>query len=169
MARTHPKGRASVRRVLALDLATRTGWALLLGDTLSTGFVRFGRSGKGDRDRLRAIEEWLPGILLPIACDQGDLVYELTGFGFRNSIRISGHLEAFLIRAADTFGIPENRVCTYTPMQAKKSATGSGAASKEKVLLAMRERWGKPDLDDKDESDALALLHHHLLQGKPNA
>ena len=158
-----------MRRVLALDLATRTGWALLLGGTLSTGSLRFGRSGKGDRDRLRAIEEWLPGILLPIACGQGDLVYELTGFGFRNSIRISGHLEAFLIRAADTFGIPEGRVHSYPPAKAKKSATGSGSASKQEVLAAMRERWSLPGLDDEDESDALALLHHHLLQGAEHA
>lgn len=154
-----------MRPVLALDLATRTGWALLQpsGSVLS-GAHRFGRAGKGDRERLRAIEVWLPSFLPPIAQGAGDLVYELTGFRFRNSFRVSGHLEAFVLRAADAFQIPEAATFSYLPTQVKKGATGAGTASKAQVVEAMRERWGLPALDDEDEADALALLTHHLAQ-----
>jgi len=153
------------RPVLTLDLATRSGWAYRSSSgAVTSGAVDFKARGKEDKDRarLRAIEAWLPLALAPLAQGRGDLVYELTGFGHHSSIRISAHLEALLLRAADAFGIPPGDTYRYSPQKGKQAATGKGNASKAEVLEAMAARWDLPELDDEDRADALALLTHHL-------
>lgn len=150
--------------MIAFDLATVTGWATHSGSTLlNSGFERLGKVGE-PWPRLQSALLWLPSLLGPVAWGRGDVAYERPMERGRNRAAIvcSLQLETALILACQARGIPQERVHAYHLGTVKKAATGSGRASKDEVIEAMRERWGYPALKDDNEADALAVLHLHL-------
>lgn len=149
--------------VVAIDLATVTGWAQLLDGRLASGFLRLGPVGSEHlMARLRAAEDWFPRVLAPIAWGQGHLAYErpLTTGRNRAATRTALHFEAALLLAASSLGV--DHVRDYQGSTVKKHATGNGRAGKDHVIAAMRRRWNLPELADDNEADALAVLSLHL-------
>lgn len=148
------------RPVLALDLATTTGWAVrtAAGDLLHGHVTLAG----GTVARIRSAEDWLPTVLAHVSHGRGDVVRERAiTQRFRAAIRSAVHLEGALFSVASAMGVPEEAHHETAPADWKKWLTGNGNATKEDVLAEVRRRW-VPDVEDYNEADAIALLHHHL-------
>lgn len=148
-----------MRPVLALDLATRTGWTYRPPNGLvRSGFVQLPSDMVG---RLQVAEEWLAERLAPLAFSKGDLVYEGGVSRFHQPFRIACHIEAVLLMTAATWGIPPERIHEVAPKTVKKHATGKGNATKAEVLAAVNERHGL-QLTDDNVADSRALLDYWL-------
>jgi hypothetical protein len=152
-------------RILALDPATHTGWATnAFGKEVLSGVEDFSLQ-RGDSNGMRFIyfRRWLSSI----ASDKDlkpeptiDLIiYEIPYHrGGRDADVLLGlisHLKAFCAE----IGIEYTPV---PPSTLKKSATGSGRASKQDMVEAAKKRWNKPDITDDNEADALMLLSYAL-------
>lgn len=148
--------------ILALDLATRTGWAELAPGAAAptSGVVDLPSSGPAAR--VDALAAWLWPRLAPLAAGRGLVIYEgpIMYPGRANAFRVGCHLESVLLHLARTLGV--DHLVVAAPSEAKKHATGSGTAKKHLVVAAMRQRWGRPELEDDNEADALALLSYGL-------
>lgn len=144
--------------ILALDLATRTGFAYLApgADRPESGTVLL--PDHGPAARAVALETWLWPRLAPLAAGRGLLVYETPALVAHRAapFRVGCQLEAVALRLARAWRV--DHILGVSAPEAKKHATGNGNANKGQVLEAMRARWEREDLDDADESDALALL-----------
>jgi len=147
--------------VLALDMATKTGWALWRDGVLSSGVEDLSRRRNEHPQmrllRLKALVERLLGTLRP---DQPLIVYyeepiqhqrNKSGFG------LGCNFEGVLLTA-----LPETAIYTRVhPSALKKHATGKGNAGKGAMVQAARDRWGVEPADD-NEGDALCLLAYAL-------
>ncbi|WP_423196772.1 hypothetical protein DFLDMN_000295 [Cupriavidus sp. H19C3] len=152
--------------ILALDLGTKTGWALGLRD----GKVRSGsesfaaRRNEGPGQRWLKFQAWL-GEQYRAAGELQAIYYEIVmAHGPRDqpntlAAHVYGGFEAFLQAFADRNRIQLVGVGVGT---IKKSATGKGNAKKEAVIAAMRAR-GHRVIDD-NHGDALALLEYARQQ-----
>lgn len=148
--------------ILALDLGTKTGWALGLRD----GKVRSGsesfaaRRNEGPGQRWLKFQAWL-GEQYRAAGELQAIYYEIVmAHGTKDqpntlAAHVYGGFEAFLQAFADRNRIPLVGVGVGT---IKKSAAGKGNAKKEAVMAAMRAR-GHRVIDD-NHADALALLEY---------
>ncbi|MEO5346864.1 MAG: hypothetical protein H7834_10870 [Magnetococcus sp. YQC-9] len=145
--------------ILALDLGTKTGWALRQADgTITSGTVEFrpGRFEGGGMTFVR-FKKWLDEVLR-FANPLGAVFFEEVRF--HNGIDAShtyggflGHLSAWGEHNEVPYrGVPVGTI--------KRHATGRGNASKDEVIEAMR-RKGYAPVDD-NAADALALLHWAL-------
>ena len=154
----------TVRPILALDLATRTGWA----HRDSTGHVSFGwldvSTGESSvgatcpadaavrMGRALVFQRFLNFLLVQGA---GSLiVYEDLVSRRHHALRIAAHLEAVL------FLRPECKM-SIGPSALKKWATGNGASKKPAMVAAATKRWGARlggEITDENEADALLLL-----------
>jgi hypothetical protein len=153
--------------ILALDLATRAGWAeLAAGATVPTSGA-IDLPDHGPAARVVGLTTWLWPRLAPIAAGRGLLIYEgpIMYPGRANAFRVGCHLESNLLNMARAWGV--DHVLVASPAEVKKHATGSGNAKKDEVVRAMRVRWGRTEkgplgLEDDNEADALALLSYAL-------
>lgn len=158
--------------ILALDLATSTGWAL----RDRNGFVTSGvqtfdvRRGESPGMRFLRCRRWLAEVLQPggpIVVGARQLSWDSEGYGAgtRDAIRKSravdviayekahhrgGHATACLVGLATVvqeeaarLGIELAPVATGS---LKKHATGSGTASKDAMISAALKRWG-PEIE----------------------
>lgn len=151
--------------ILALDLATRTGWAFLPAgaDRPESGAVQLIPASCSDPGRrVVALEAWLWPRLKPLAAGQGVLVYETPGLVQNRAapFRVGCHLESAVLRLAQAWGVAT--ILTATAPQLKKHATGLGNVNKDAVVAAMRVRWALRELEDDNAADALALLSYAL-------
>lgn len=167
--------------VLALDLATSTGWARRdRAGNITSGTQRFKRAdGESLGAQLLRFRRWLReqlgGEFAPtrgiddrggvVAYDGGLIAYErplTVARGFKAGI--GKELEALILVEAAEAGIEARSVA---PGTLKKHATGHGTASKHDMLRAAVKRWG-PELEAQkgpagplpgdDEADALCVL-----------
>ncbi len=157
--------------ILALDLATATGWAFAHGVTLESGVQTFDvRRGESPGMRFLRFRAWLgevtmalppgPGIAYEAPHHRGGAATEIA-VGF--STRVQEHCAAH--------GYEHAAVHSAT---LKKWAAGSGRADKTAMVAAVQAKgWARhrngTALDD-NEADALALLHYALevlLPGAP--
>lgn len=145
--------------ILALDMATRTGWAYLApgADSPESGIVQLPGEGQ-NAARVVALECWLWPRLAPLAAGRGLIVYETPGLVLNRAapFRVGCHLESAVLRLASAWRV--DHLLGVTAAELKKHATGMGNAGKPEIVRAMKERWGREDLEDADEADALALL-----------
>lgn len=134
--------------VLALDLATQTGWAIAHdGVLIDVGTLDLGRD-LSQGERLCKLWGWLISRLDTdlVVCEQP----HLRGGG---SFYLAG-LAAVVILWGEVHGVAYAGVHTAT---LKKHATGNGRAEKPAMVAAAAKRWGiEPGSDD--EADALCLL-----------
>lgn len=149
----------SGRAILALDLATKTGWA-----AISPGW---GRPEHGVQDfslhrgdspgmryvRFRAWLEALAGGLRP-----GVIVYEQAHMRGGAATEIAIGLATRAQEVAAQIGAEHAAVHTAT---LKKHATGNGRAGKAEMIAAARTRWHVEPADD-NAADALCLLSYWL-------
>lgn len=143
--------------VLALDLGTKTGWAIRhVDDRIASGVTVFeARGGIGFRFlRFRA---WLTEIK-NAGGGLKAVYYERVDFSTttEQSRTIFG-FEATLTAWCEHHGIPYRGVAVST---LKKFATGSGRAKKPDMIAAAQALGH--DVKSDDEADALMILYHGL-------
>lgn len=147
--------------MLALDLGTKCGWALLRADgQVESGRVDFSpKATEGEGLRFLKFRAWLHETKRRVEAAGETLVmvrYEIINFvmdGQAYAAHVWGAFWGHLLAWCEHHGIACRGV---QPSTIKKAATGSGRASKPEVAAAMRKR-GYPSAT-LDEADALALL-----------
>lgn len=161
---THP-------HILALDLATVTGWCQLASGVITSGSQTFARH-PGNRtrgpDHIGAshamFDNWLKDRLRQPRPQV--VVYEDAGF-FKSgaAVQMCVGLRGIMLAQCAKLDIP---LVGYSPSSIKKFWTGRGNADKDDMVAATRSRMPLIDLVDDNESDAIAMLHYHLsLTNKP--
>lgn len=164
---THMHHENKTNKILALDLATTTGFAILANGLITSGSTSFARRPP---TKTREIEHagamfarfdgWISAQLQMSKCEE--VVYEEV-FRFMSSASahtFCGFRSIMLLNCA-TAGI---RATGYSPTTIKKSFTGSGNAKKEDMILEAQTRWSEQELTiiDDNQVDAIAILHLHL-------
>lgn len=152
-------------RVLALDLATVTGWAVVANGIITSGSQDFARY-KGAKHKpaehpgqpFASFRRWLHEKLReekPAA-----IVYEeVMRFPYAMQAHSFCGYRALMYEAATIFSLPCYR---YSPATIKLFWCGKGNADKERMVAMTRNRCPDVDLTDDNEADALAVLHLHL-------
>lgn len=159
--------------ILALDLATKTGWALSESGRIESGIQTFDvRRGESPGMRFLRLSRWLEEIArVDHEHPHGVLdliVYEAAhhrgGAATAVGVGLASHVLSFCAR----HGIEHQPVHTAT---LKKFATGSGRGDKSAMLAAaVRRGWyndGERVTDDDNEIDAVCLLHYALSELVP--
>jgi len=136
--------------ILALDLATKTGWAFSGG----TSGVQSFKPRRGDSPGVRYLNlrAWLSGM------------HEITPFeliAYEQAHHRGGHATEVLVGMATTVQAwaAEHGVETTTrqSVEIKKHALGKGKGSKLSMMLACEKKFGIEPQDD-NHADALFLL-----------
>ena len=142
--------------ILALDLGSRTGWALLDRDgDISSGTEGFKpQRFEGGGMRYLRFKRWLTELKQVV--DGLDAVYfeEVRRHAGIDAAHAYGGFMAHLTAWCEHHQIPYQGVPVGT---IKKHATGKGNASKDEMVAAARLRGHAPT--DDNEADALAILH----------
>lgn len=135
--------------ILALDIATKTGWAT----THASGVVDF-KPKRGESDGMRVVRfrSWLEEMLAANAYSV--IAYERPAGRHAASIIVAAKLMGVVDELAHRHGLD---VAIYSASEIKRHATGKGNAGKDEVYRAAVERWGTGIADD-NEADALWLL-----------
>jgi len=138
--------------VLALDLGTRTGWAMLVGSQVAHGYADF-RSGRYEGGGMRYLRfrRWLDELAQDVTEVHFEEVRRHAG---TDAAHVYGGLLGTLTAWCEERSIPYSGVPVGS---IKKAATGKGNADKAAMIAAANAR-GYPVTDD-NEADALALLH----------
>ena len=141
--------------VLALDLATNTGWALRSANgQIVSGTISF-RPSRYDGGGIRYLRfrSWLDSI----AADAGDIGVihheEVRRHVSTDAAHVHGGLLATLTSWCEQHGIPYQGVPVGT---IKRYIAGKGNADKQAVIAAVRGRGFNPA--DDNEADAIAIL-----------
>lgn len=143
--------------LLALDLATTTGWALREHGQVVSGVQTFDvKRGESPGMRYLRLARWLE----EIGARSELIVYEQVvpapaKFGGASAREIAYGMAAHVQRYCAARGIEHAPVY---PSSLKKWLTGRGNAGKPDMVAAVARRWGYAILDD-NHADALALLH----------
>jgi Holliday junction resolvasome RuvABC endonuclease subunit len=139
--------------LLALDLGTKTGWALDNAGAIVSGTANFTpRRYDSAAMRFLRFTRWLDEIheLNPIEHIAYEEVRRHAG---TTAAHLYGGLMSHLLTWADPKGIP---VEAHPVGAIKKHWTGAGNASKEAMIAEARKRGFEPG--DDNEADALAIL-----------
>lgn len=139
--------------LLALDLGTRTGWAMS-GDPVAHGYHDF-KPGRFDGGGMRYLRfaRWLNE--MHAARPISEVAYEEVRRHIgTDAAHVYGGLMAHLQSWCETVGVPYQGVPVGT---IKRAATGKGNADKAAMVAAVNAR-GYAVKDD-NEADAIALLH----------
>ena len=155
MTDTPPVASARQRRVLALDMATSTGWALHVpGRPVTSGTQRFDLS-RGETNGMRFLRfaRWLRELGADLG--PGDVIaFERAHHRGGPATEVGVGLMAHMMSVAAERGCETLPIHTAT---LKKHATGAGNAGKDLMVAAADKRWGRrPETDD--EADALCVL-----------
>jgi Holliday junction resolvasome RuvABC endonuclease subunit len=144
--------------LLAIDLATKSGFALLLADgTITSGVVSF-KVGAREGDGMRYVKfwRWLEA-MRQAHPDLHAIAYEAVLRHGANQVYAAhcfGGLLATLQAFGELHGIPYRGISVST---IKRQFAGSGRAQKCDVIEQCRAMGFDPA--DDNEADALALLH----------
>ncbi|WP_259393766.1 hypothetical protein [Ralstonia pickettii] len=148
--------------ILALDLATQSGWAVMTRDgTFRSGSVRFDSNRLGGKGhRWLAFRKWL----MDTATECGGIqavYYEDVKQPFASNLAARAYCGflAIVEAWAAINNIPLHGVGVGT---VKKAWTGKGNASKSEMVAAARQRGIK--VVDDNEADAVAILSLALQQ-----
>ncbi len=146
--------------IIALDLGTRTGWAVKSNAGVSFGMQEFKNDRfSGGGMRFLKFEKWLMSLPKP-----SQVVFEeVRRHAATDAAHVYGGLMATLTKWCESEGIPYQGVPVGT---IKRSWTGKGNSKKD-VMIAEAKKRGF-DVDDDNAADALALLHYWLGEGITN-
>lgn len=138
-----------MREILALDMATKTGWAM----SSASGVEDFKKKPGDSRGMIFIrFEAWLNEI---ITLKKPELiVYERPHARGRAANEVLNGMLAFLVKVCAVHDIQYSD-CPSTTL--KMFATGKGNASKDAMMTAYKARWGKEPIDD-NHADASWLL-----------
>lgn len=146
--------------ILALDLGTKTGWAVKSNSGIQHGMQEFKNDRfSGGGMRYLKFEKWLTGLPKP-----AQVVFEeVRRHAGTDAAHVYGGLLATLTKWCESEGIPYQGVPVGT---IKKFWTDKGNAGKDVMIAAGKERGF--DVDDDNTMDAIALLHYWLKEGITN-
>mgnify|MGYP001563702698 CR=1 FL=1 len=139
-------------KILALDCATKTGWALYSGRLLESGVQDFTKR-RGDSNGMMFLRfrKWLD---LLIATEMPDaVVYEQSHHRGGAATEIGVNLTGRVQEVCADRGVEFSSVHTTT---LKKWATGHGKADKGQMMARAAVYIGRPPIDD-NEADAVML------------
>jgi len=143
-------------RVLAVDPATRTGFALSSRGGLVVGTLDLGaRELESVGQRFRFFSRWLEELIDEHEIDV--LIFE-RAYGFRKGSEFLAGLAAVCHSHDDKVAVIEANVSAL-----KKWATGKGNADKAMMIEAARDHGF--DTDDDNEADAYLLLRYFERNG----
>ncbi|MBP8789521.1 MAG: hypothetical protein KBH41_19065 [Azonexus sp.] len=155
-----------MQTILALDLGTTTGWAVLADGTITSGSQSFKpQRFEGGGMRFLKFKRWL----FDMSCCGTyplDAVYfeEVRRHAGVDAAHAYGGFMAHLMAWCEHHDIPYQGVPVGT---IKKHATGKGNAGKSEMLASAQSRGFNPE--DDNEADALALLDWAMSQGSESA
>ena len=143
-------------KYLALDLGTKTGWAISASDlVVASGTITFKNDRwQGGGMRFLRFKYWLNELRVSEDRIDAVIVEEVRRHSGVDAAHCYGGFLAILTAWCEHHNIPYQGVPVGT---IKKHATGKGNASKDEVIAAMR-AMGHAVTDD-NEADALAILH----------
>lgn len=159
--------------ILALDMATSTGWALMDRKGVVTSGVQRFDLGRGESSGMRFLRfrRWLAEMLeLGFADDEGDgravhvIAFERAHHRGGPATEVGVGLMTTMLSEAARVGCETLPVHTAT---LKQHATGKGNASKEEMRQAAGDKWfgapgyrlpERPEAFTDDEADALCVL-----------
>jgi Holliday junction resolvasome RuvABC endonuclease subunit len=142
--------------ILALDLGTRTGWALQhLDGTITSGTEQFKpQRFEGGGMRFLRFKRWLNDLYAASQHINAVFFEEVRRHAGVDAAHAYGGFMGHLTAWCEHHNIPYQGVPVGT---IKKHATGKGNASKEEMIAATIKRGLK--VADDNEADALALLY----------
>lgn len=158
--------------ILALDLATRTGWAIQEGTGPILSGVQEFKLGRGESPGMRyfRFSRWLDELLVsradPLVMSPPKSRVDLVAYeqSFRRggaATEVAGALVGLTQRACAMYGVEHVAVAVTT---LKKFATGRGNADKSEMIVRAYSRWpdqfrlGEPP--DDNQCDGLWLLEY---------
>jgi Holliday junction resolvasome RuvABC endonuclease subunit len=148
-------------KILALDLGTKTGWALFSEDEGITGGTQSFCQSRFDGGGIRFLKfhRWLEE-LLKCSGNKIDIVFyeEVRRHLGVDAAHIYGGFLAVLTSWCEEHKIPYHGVPVGT---IKKHATGKGNAGKNEMITAARNLVGCHP-DDDNHADAICLLYYSL-------
>lgn len=140
--------------ILALDLGTKTGYAILYNGEISSGVKKLPQKTFGSR--FSEFRSWLMRIIsqnkIDLVCFER--VYRHNG---TEAAHVFGGFMYMLAAVCDKMQIPSRGINVVT---IKKHMTGKCNANKQEMILAAYER--NFDLVDDNEADALGVLLFYL-------
>ena len=141
--------------MLALDLGTKTGWALRLADrTVTSGTVEFKNDRwQGGGMRFLRFKQWLTEVKQMAGGLDAVFVEEVRRHAGVDAAHAYGGFLAHVTAWCEHHAIPYEAVPVGT---IKRHATGKGNANKDAMIEAARKRGFDPA--DDNEADALGLL-----------
>ncbi|WP_419799682.1 MAG: crossover junction endodeoxyribonuclease RuvC [Terasakiella sp.] len=142
-------------KILALDLGTKTGWAVCLPDqTITSGIAEFKNDRwQGGGMRFLRFKQWLTEVKQMAGGLDAVFIEEVRRHAGVDAAHAYGGFLAHVTAWCEHHAIPYEAVPVGT---IKRHATGKGNANKEAMILAARKRGFNP-VDD-NEADALAIL-----------
>ena len=142
---------------LALDIATKTGWALRCDDGVLLSGVQDFSLQRGESPGMRFVRfrSWLRDMLLKNQVYV--VVYEQAHHRGGHATEVCVGLITHMQGVCAEFGAEYTHCHTAT---LKKFATGKGNAGKPEMLAAAREKYAKTGeiIEDDNQADALMLL-----------
>lgn len=158
-------------KVLALDLGTKTGWAISSGTRLQSSGMQEQKNGRYDGGGMRYLRfrRWL-GEMWTLQAFERIYFEEVRNHKGVDAAHVYGGLLAHLTAWCEEQkppipyeGIPVGTI--------KKHATGKGNTKKAGMKIAAARLWNSPDgyYEDDNEADALCLLHYavNVLEPAP--
>lgn len=145
----------SMNRIMGVDPSTKTGVVVLDGDTgsvIQAAVVSFKETKA--YTRLHLLEKSMKSLLI----EHEPKVIVIEGYNYRNKFSLVTMVEiGTIFRLA--FHSAGHRWYDVPPTTLKKITTGSGAADKDKMAVAVKQKWGfVSDSDDVVDAYALAQV-----------
>lgn len=145
------------KAILALDLGTKTGWAVLSIGKAVSGVQDFSPRHRNDGGGMRylAFQRWLTVVHQDVGGIKEIYFEEVRRHRGTDAAHVYGGFMAFLTAWCDERNIPYQGVPVGT---IKKHATGKGNANKEAMVAAIEAKGRQ--VQDHNEADALWLLSY---------
>jgi Holliday junction resolvasome RuvABC endonuclease subunit len=138
--------------VLALDLGTKMGFAIVKGGVITSGTRKLHHNRSASGARFLDFRNWL---IVTIDTCGIDRVYFERVYAHKGTD--AAHVYGGFMYTLAAVCVEKKILCVGIPVGTiKKFATGSGNATKEEMIAAARSRGFNP-IDD-NEADALAIL-----------
>lgn len=137
--------------ILALDLATRTGWAHSRGESGVQDFAL--KRGESAGMRFIRFRKWLNDLL--DTCPAVVIAYEQAHHRGGAATHVAENLVGRVLEIAAERGL---ETVAYHTSTLKKHATGKGNAGKPQMIAAARKRWPQTAIVDDNHADALWAL-----------
>jgi len=142
--------------ILALDIATSTGYAVMRNGALSSGQKSFRNNpGNAVNQLFCKWEEWINARMYQ---DQIDFCgYEYIDFRIKSPewAQIYLGMKAIMMSAAHKRGI---KTKGYTVIDVKRAATGKAKAEKSEMMAAAKAQWPDMEIWGEDQADALWVM-----------